>query len=252
MIARALDVATGSVYTTLKYHGGIAPTPRRPRTGHLDAAERETISRGLSARISLRAIAVELDRSPSTISREVERNGGRDAYRALDAQERADERRRRPKQLLLERNPRLREHVVEKLELEWSPEQIARRLPLDHADDPDMRISHETIYRGVYTSRWKLIPKHPAETALRTRRPIRKNKHHSAKGQWRSQIIGARPIEERPAEAETRSATGYLEGDLILGSKISQVATLVDRKTRFLTMVQLADRRTVTVVDALI
>ncbi|MGV9668960.1 IS30 family transposase [Nocardia niigatensis] len=252
VIARALDVATGTVYTQLKFHGGIAPAPRRSRAGHLDVAERETISRGLSARMSLRDIAVELGRSPSTISREVERNGGRDAYRALDAQERAEQRRRRPKQRLLERNTRLREHVVEKLELEWSPEQIARRLLLDHADDPGMRISHETIYRSVYTSRWKLIPKHLAETALRTRRPIRKNKHHSVKGQWRSQIIGARPIEERPVEAETRSATGHLEGDLILGSKISQVATLVDRKTRFLTMVQIADRRTETVVDALI
>jgi IS30 family transposase len=251
VIARALDVATGSVYTALKFHGGIAPVPRRLRAGHLDAADRETISRELNAGMSLRAIAFKLGRQPSTISREVERNGGRDAYRALDAQDRAQERRRRPKQRLLERNARLREHVVEKLELEWSPQQIARRLPLDHADDPKMRISYETIYRSVYTSRWKLIPKHLAETSLRTRRPIRKNKHHSVKGQWRSQIIGARPIQERPSDTEDRSVTGHLEGDLILGGETSQIATLVCRKTRYLTMVQLADRRAETLAAAL-
>ncbi|WP_245547492.1 IS30 family transposase [Nocardia brevicatena] len=252
MIARALDVPTGSVYTALKYHGGIAPAARKPRADHLDAAERETISRGSSAGLSLRAIAELLGRSPSTVSREVARNGGRDAYRAVNAQTRADEQRSRPKQFLLERNSRLRERVVELLEQQWSPEQIAGRLRLDHPEDLSMRISHETIYRCVYTSRWKLIPKILAETSLRTKRPIRKNKHHSVKGQWRSQIIGARPITERPVDAEDRSVEGHLEGDLILGGKTSQVATLVDRKTRYLTIVKTADRRTETVVDALI
>ncbi|MEV6324252.1 IS30 family transposase [Nocardia sp. NPDC051787] len=251
VISRALGKPPGSVFTVLKHHGGIAPAVRAARTGHLTVEDREVISRGLSAGLSFRAIAETLDRAPSTVSREVARNGGRDAYRAVAAQERAEDQRQRPKPSLLAQNDRLRRLVIELLDQEWSPEQIVGRLRLDHPDDPEMTVSHETIYRAIYTSRWKLIPK-PMSKKLRTGRPIRKNKRHSVKGQWRSQIIGARPISDRPADAEDRSVTGHLEGDMVVGPTTSQVATLVDRKTRYLTVVKLADRRTETVVEALI
>ncbi|NKY54551.1 IS30 family transposase [Nocardia vermiculata] len=251
VISRALDKPPGSVFTVLKHHGGIAPRARTVRWGNLTVEEREAISRGISADQSFRMIAEVLGRSVSTVSREVDRNGGRAAYRAVAAQERADEQRRRPKPTLLARNRILRERVVELLDREWSPEQIAKRLRRDHPDDPEMTVSHETIYRSVYTTRWKVIPKHMCKK-LRTGRPIRKNKRHTVKGQWRSQIIGARSIKDRPADAEDRSGAGHLEGDLVIGGTFSQIATLVDRKTRYLTIVQLADRRTETVVAALI
>ncbi|MFI0206888.1 IS30 family transposase [Streptomyces sp. NPDC016734] len=115
---------------------------------------------------------------------------------------------------------------------EWSPEQIVGHLRLLHSHDLGMQISHETIYRSVCTSRWKVVPRELCKR-LRTGRPIRKNKRHTVKRQWRSQIIDARPIEERAQAAEDRSESGHLEGDLVIGSKNSQVATLVDRKTRW-------------------
>lgn len=239
------------MFTVLKHYGGIAPKRSVARADHLSVDEREVISRGISAQLSFQAIAASLGRSPSTVSREVQRNGGRDAYRAVAAQERADDQRTRPKQSLLVRNLVLRGRVVDWLEQEWSPQQIAQRLRLEHEGDPDMMVSHETIYRSVYTSRWKIIPKAMSKKP-RTGRPTRKNTRHSVKGQWRSQIIGARPITDRPTDAEDRSVTGHLEGDLIVGGTGSQVATLADRETRYLTVVQLADRRTETVVAGLI
>lgn len=145
----------------------------------------------------------------------------------------------------------LNEKVVHLLKQEWSPEQIVGHLRLHHGDDPTMRISHETIYRAVYTTRWKVVPRELCKR-LRTGRPIRKNKRHTVKGQWRSQIIGARPIGERPESAEDRSVLGHVEGDLVIGSNNSQVATLVDRKSRLLTIVKLPSRYTAVVVPALI
>jgi IS30 family transposase len=235
----------------LKHHGGIAPAARKPRTGHLTPQERESISRGLQAGDSLRAIATAIGRSASTVSREVARNGGSATYRAVAAAERAREQAHRPKPSALENNPLLREIVIDLLDNEWSPEQIVGRLRLLHSDDPLMKISHESIYRAIYTTRWKLIPRELSRK-LRTRRPIRKNKRNTVKGQWRSQIIGARPIGDRPQAAEERTTLGHLEGDLIIGAMNSQVATLVDRKSRFLTMVALTSRHTKTVIPALV
>jgi IS30 family transposase len=251
VISRALGKPPGSVFTVLKHHGGIAPTVRRRRAGHLTPQDREEISRGLRAGQSLAAVAAALGRPTSTISREVARNGGRVAYRAVAAHERATVKGLRPKPSALQRNPALRDLVVELLDQEWSPEQIVGRLKLLHPSDPAMRVSHESIYRAVYTTRWKVIPRELCRK-LRTGRPIRKNKKNSVKGQWRSQIIGARPIEERPVEATDRLALGHLEGDLIVGARNSQVATLVDRASRFLTMVALSSRHTTTAVPALV
>ncbi|MFJ4866785.1 IS30 family transposase [Streptomyces sp. NPDC088748] len=133
---------------------------------------------------------------------------------------------------------------------ERSPEQIVGYLRLRHGDDAEMRISRETIYRSVRTTRWKVVPCELCKR-LRIGRPIRRNKRHTVKGQWCSQIIDARPIQERPQAAEDRSESGHLEGDLVIGSNSSQVATLVDRKTRFLRVVTLAGRHTAVVVAAL-
>ncbi|WP_051501501.1 IS30 family transposase [Nesterenkonia sp. AN1] len=249
-IARSRSKPPGSIYTVLKHHGGIAPALRRPRPSHLSVNERELISRGLSAGESLRAIACKVHRPVSTVSREVHRNGGRESYRAVAAQQRALEQLRRPKLSALQADPVLCAVVIDLLGQEWSPEQIVGRLRLLHPEDPAMRISHESIYRAIYTTRWNVIPQHMCRK-LRTRRPIRKNKKNTVKGQWRSQIINARPIEDRPAVAEGRSALGHQEGDLIIGAKASQVATLVDRKSRFLTMVKLQSRHTAAVIPAL-
>jgi IS30 family transposase len=251
VISRGLGKPPGSVFTALKYHGGIAPAARRARAGRLTPQDRESISRGLGAGDPVRAIAAAMGRPASTVSREIARNGGRVAYRAVAAGERARDQARRPKLSALQRNPVLRRIVVDLLDQEWSPEQIVGRLRLLHPDDQQMRVCHESIYRAVYTSRWKVIPRELSRK-LRTGRPIRKNKRNTVKGQWRSQITGARPIEERSAEAAGRLALGHLEGDLVIGAKSSQIATLVDRKSRFLTMVALTSRHTRTVIPALV
>lgn len=250
VISRALGKPPGSVFTVLKHHGGIAPAERVRRADHLTADDRESISRGLEAGASLRSIAVSIGRPASTVSREVARNGGRVKYRAFAAEQRAREQSRRPKPSALQVNPLLRQLVIELLDTEWSPEQIVGHLRLLHADNPMMRISHESIYRAIYTTRWKVIPRELC-SKLRTGRPIRKNKRNTVKGQWRSQIVGARPIDERPAAADERAELGHLEGDLIIGAKNSQVATLVDRKSRYLIMVALPSRHSTTVIPAL-
>jgi IS30 family transposase len=250
VISRALGKPPGSVFTVLKHHGGIAPAERVRRADRLTTDDRESISRGLEAEMSLRSIAAVIGRPASTVSREVARNGGRQKYRAFAAEQRAQEQARRPKPSALQANPLLRQIVIELLDNEWSPEQIVGHLRLTQGDNPLMEISHESIYRAIYTTRWKVIPRELCNK-LRTGRPIRKNKRHTVKGQWRSQIIGARPIDDRPASANDRTELGHLEGDLIIGSKNSQVATLVDRKSRYLTMVALASRHTATVIPAL-
>ena len=250
VIGRALGKPPGSVFTVLKHHGGIAPAKRVRRADHLTTDERESISRGLEAQMSLRSIAVAIGRPASTVSREVARNGGREKYRAFAAEQRAQEQLRRPKPSALQGNPLLRQVVIDLLENEWSPEQIVGHLRLTQGGNQLMQISHESIYRAIYTTRWKVIPRELC-SKLRTGRPIRKNKRHTVKGQWRSQIIGARSIDDRPVSANDRTELGHLEGDLIIGSKNSQVATLVDRKSRFLTMVALPSRHTATVIPAL-
>ncbi|MFI6496626.1 IS30 family transposase [Nonomuraea typhae] len=223
---------------------------RLRRAVHLSAEERESISRGLEAGASLRSIVATIGRPASTVSREVGRNGGRVKYRAVVAEQRAHEQAPRPKPSALQDNPVLRQLVIELLDNEWSPEHIVGHLRLTHPGNPLMRISPENIYHAIYTTRWKVIPRELC-TKLRTRRPIRKNKKNTVKGQWRSQITGARPIEERPDAANAQTELGHLEGDLTVGAKNSQVATLVDRKSRYLTMVALPSRHTTTVIPAL-
>jgi IS30 family transposase len=246
-IARALDKPPGSVFTVLKSTGGYVPAVRRRRPGSLTVADREEISRGLARGDSLRQIARVLGRPASTVSREVARNKGRDRYRAVDAEDRAWDRARRSQSCLLARYPRLRQVVAAKLAQDWSPEQIAGYLARSYPEGSGMRVSHETIYKSLFVQTRGVLAKELTKH-LRSGRPTRRNVHNTVTGQWRSQIKDAVSIRERPAEAADRAVPGHWEGDLLLDRGLTQVATVVERSTRFCVLVQL-DRRDMATVS---
>lgn len=240
-ISRALGKPPGSVFTVIRSTGGYVPPPRSRREGFLTAAERETISRGLARGDSLRKIARGLGRAASTVSREVARNKGRNRYRAIDAEDRAWDRARRRKPCLLATNPALREVVAAKLAEDWSPEQIAGHLTRTYPADSGMQVSHETIYKSLFVQARGVLARELTKH-LRSRRPTRRNIHNTVTGQWRSQITDAVSIRERPADAEDRAVPGHWEGDLLLGRGLTQIATVVERTTRFTVLVQLDGR----------
>jgi IS30 family transposase len=231
-IARVLQKPPGSIHGMLEATGGISPPERRRRRYALTAAEREEISRGLATGESLRAIAARLSRSPSTVCREVNRNGGRQDYRAQKAEEQALKRSRRPKRCLLAMNERLRDVVARKLREDWSPEQISGWLKRQYPFDEAMRISHESIYRTLFVQARGAL-KRELLAHLRSKRMMRKGRHASTAGQQRGQIKEALSIRERPPEAEDRAVPGHWEGDLLAGSRNTHVATLVERSSRF-------------------
>jgi IS30 family transposase len=235
--ARELGLCTGTVRGYLLRCGGIRPEPRRRATDRLSAEEREEISRGLAAGNSIRAIAAGLGRSASTICREVAANGGRRRYRAARADLQAWSRAARPKRCKLAEQPALRDIVEKKLADRWSPQQIAGWLKTAYPDDAEMQVSHETIYRTLFIqSRGALRKELTAH--LRTGRVIRR-----PAGTRLPDGRGGRPgilnISERPAEADDRAVPGHWEGDLIFGKRMSPVATLVERSTRFVMLVAL-------------
>lgn len=224
--------------------GGVRPAQRVRAARCLSALEREEISRGLAEGASLREIARRLSRSPSTISREVARNGGPSAYRAARAERHAWDRARRPQAGKLARCPRLRREVAAKLARNWSPEQISRWLAGAYPEDPEMRVSHETIYLALFVqSRGEL--KRELQRALRSGRTMRRSHHRQPDG--RGRLAGMVMISERPAEVSDRAVPGHWEGDLIMGSKNSAIATLVERSTRFVMLMRI-DRPTAEVV----
>lgn len=249
-ISREIGYPPGSIFTVIRQTGGYVPAPCTRRPQYLSMVEREEISRGLARGESVRAIARALGRAPSTVSREVERNRGRHRYRAVDADDRAWRRARRPQLCLLARREPLRRLVEEKLRLDWSPEQIAGYLRREYAGDSEMRVSHETIYKSLFVQSRGVLAKQLTEH-LRSRRPTRRNIHHSVAGQWRSQITDAVSISERPAEVADRAVPGHWEGDLLLGRGLSQIATVVERSTRFTVLVRLPGRDMVSVTHAL-
>lgn len=248
-IGAALHRPKSTVYTVLQRAGGVAPRSRCRAARHLSAAEREEISRGLVARTSIRAIARQLGRSASSISREIARNGGVQAYRGADAERRAWSQAERPKTCLLASNEPLRRVVAEKLQGNWSPQQIAGWLQEVHHNDRTMQVSHETIYRSLFVQA-KGVLKKELISHLRSGRAIRRGKTATQKGQPRG-IVDAVSIRERPAEAEDRAVPGHWEGDLICGSRNSYIATLVERHSRFAMLVKVDNRETLTVVNAL-
>ena len=203
----------------------------------LSFSERERISRGLAAGESARVIARALGRAPSTITRELDANGGRDRYRALKSHRRARECAARPKPTKLSSRPRLREAVEAGLGKRWSPEQISARLKSDHPDDPEMRISHETIYQSLYVqSRGEL--RRQLTGNLRSGR--RKRRRRREEPERRGKIVGMVPIAKRPPEADERAVPGHWEGDLLVGKAgRSFIATLVERQTRYVMLARL-------------
>ncbi len=249
-IGRALGKGPGSVHGYLSARGGIAPVARRRSDCALSLREREEVSRQLCAGSSLRAIARSLARSPSTVSREVARNGGRDRYRAADADGRAWTRGLRPKPCKLGQHARLRRLVAEKLRLDWSPEQIAGWLALTFSEQPAMRVSHETIYKTLFVQARGVLKRELLQH-LRTGRLMRRAKTASTAGQRRGQIVDAVSIRERPPEVEDRAIPGHWEGDLLSGSRNSHIATLVERSSRFTKLVRVEGKDTGNVVAAL-
>ncbi len=248
-IARVLDRGATVYYLLLRY-GGIRPRTRRRAPLALTLAEREEISRGIACGQSLRSIAVDLDRAASTVSREIRRNGGGDAYRATEADERAWERARRPKPCRLVCRPQLRRLVEQKLREDWAPQQITGWLKRTYPGDEFYRVSHETIYRSLFIQARGAFKKGLTQY-LRSKRTIRRSRHASRKGRGGGQIQDLISIRERPAAVEDRAVPGHWEGDLLAGSNNSYIATLVERHSRYVMLAKVSGKQTATVVTAL-
>ena len=241
--AAAVGCSTKSIQRLLARTGGLDPRARERSPLRLSPADREELTRGLVAGDSLRQIAGRVRRAASTLSREVERNGGRTAYRACYAERSAVRRARRPKPAKLALHSRLRREVERRLLERWSPQQIAARLVFDYPDDPTMRISHETIYRSLFVQARGALRKE-LTACLRTQRTQRrshKRTEHSGTGRIRDMVR----ISERPSEVEDRAIPGHWEGDLLMGkSGKSAIGTLVERSSRYVVLVPLLDGRT--------
>ena len=229
-IARHLGRGLETIRRYVLLTGGVRPRPRTKSRRELTVVEREEISRGLAAEHSCHAIARRIRRAPSSVSREVARNGGRVGYRAAEAEQAALRRCRRPKASKLALYPRLRAEVEARLRLDWSPQQISAFLKVEYAQDPEMQISHETIYLSLFVQSRGALRKELARH-LRTRRLVRQPKKQLSSG--RGQIVDKIMISERPAEAADRAVPGHWEGDLLLGTKNNGIGTLVERSTRY-------------------
>jgi len=250
-IGRAFGKPSSSIYFQVAPHGGIRPAPRRRSRLALTLSEREEISRGIAMHRSARSLARLLGHSPSTVSREISRNGGYDRYRASQADEQAWARSRRPKRCRLADSPRLRQAVARKLRINWSPEQIAGWLKRAHPEDESCRVSHETIYRSLFVQARGALKKELLGH-LRSKRTIRRSKQAGLNGDGRGQIKDIVSIRQRPAAVDDRAVPGHWEGDLLSGSKNSYIATLVERHTRYVMLAKVANKDTQTVVSALI
>jgi len=249
-IGRALDRGPGTVHAQIRQRGGLPPPERRRSRLALTLAKREEISRGVAAGASARAIACRLQRAPSTVTRELNRHGGRGGYRATEAELRAWERGRRPQRCKLARQPRLAALVAAKLAADWSPEQIAGWLRAQYPEDETMRVSHETIYLTLFVQARGALKRELVVHLRRTRsirRPRAAKRGHTGQGQ----IVDAVSIRERPAEAERRAVPGHWEGDLLAGAANSHIATLVERHSRFLILVAVEGKDTRSVTGAL-
>jgi IS30 family transposase len=248
--AIALTLGTGhsSIFAHMRPSGGIRPPPRRRSRLALTLAEREEISRGLVAGRSLRSIAGDLGRAPSTVSREIARHGGAQRYRATRAEKYAWKRALRPKPCKLAMHAQLRQAVASKLERNWSPEQIAGWLKRTNPESEARRVSHETIYRSLYVQARGVLKKELLQH-LRSRREIRRSRHATLKV---GHIVNAISIRERPASAADRAVPGHWEGDLLCGSNNSQIVTLVERHSRYVMLAKVPNKDSQTVVSALI
>jgi IS30 family transposase len=250
-IGRLFERQSSSIYPILQLSGGIRPPKRTRSRVALSLSEREEISRGLASLQSMRSMALRLKRSPSTISREIHRNGGYDGYRASLADQAAWERAHRPKECKLARHRSLAKVVAAKLQQQWSPQQIAGWLQRQYPASEQARVSHETIYRSLYIQARGVLKKE-LQACLRTKRAIRRSKHASLKRQGLGKITNAVSIKDRPASVEDRAVPGHWEGDLIGGTNNSYIATLVERQTRYVMLAKIENKNAETVAAALV
>ncbi len=250
-IAQLFDRNHSTVQGILSRTGGIRPASRRRSRLALTLAEREEISRAVVTGQSIRSVARQLGRAPSTISRELQRNGGQQCYRASQADQMAWDRSCRPKSCKLVENRALAHIVADKLRLQWSPEQIAGWLKRTYPDDANSLVSHETIYRSLYIQARGALKKELLQH-LKRPRVMRRSRHHTQKTDNHGRILDTVSISERPATVEDRAVPGHWEGDLLCGDRSSQIATLVERQTRYVMLVKVASKDSETVANALI
>jgi len=250
-IGRLFNRDSSSIHPLLSRTGGIRPPERRRSRFALTLSDREEISRGLNIGASLRSIAKQLRRAPSTISREIKRNGGAALYRASTSDKAAWERARRPQACKLACHKGLRNTVSRQLQKKWSPEQIAGYLKRLYPEDVTKRVSHETIYRSLFVQARGVLKKELL-THLRATRTMRRSRHATLKTNGLGKIKDAVSIRERPAEVDDRAVPGHWEGDLIAGTNQSFVATLVERHSRYVMLVKVPNKETATVITALI
>jgi len=248
-IAKALNCKPPSIYHVLSRDGGVKQIKRQRSVQHLSLSEREEISRSIAQKKSLRSIAKSINRAPSTISREIARNGGIHHYRACKADKKAWDNAKRPKPCKLHLESRLRELVALKLQELWAPEQIAGWLKREYPSNERLRVSHETIYKSLYIQTRGVLKKELLK-CLRSKPRLRRTRA-KAKNQ-RGQIQDLVSISERPASVEDRAIPGHWEGDLIEGSNGSFIATLVERQTRYVCLVKVNSKSTQNVVGQLI
>jgi len=254
-VAEAVGIRHQTINKIRREHGGMKPRWTGRSLTQLSFAEREEISRMLACECSIREIARILGRAPSTISREVNRNHGRSDYRARRADRATCERARRPKPTVFDTSPRLAAWVESKLELQWSPEQISAVLGVDFADDAEMSVSHETIYQALFVQTKGGLRKELAaclRSQRTTRRPHGTSNRARNSGGRGGGIANKVMISDRPAEVDDRAVPGHWEGDLIIGQDgRSQIATLVERSTRFVMLVKVDSKNAVHVADQL-
>lgn len=247
-IGASLGKPASSVYMAAASCGGIAPRVPRRAANALDLAEREEISRGIASGLSMRSIALHIGRSASTVSREIARNGAGKAYRAQAADRAAWARAARPKKCKLSSLPKLRLAVAQQLQLGWSPEQISRRLRSQQPHNTEMHVSHETIYQTLFVQARGVFRKELTDHLRRSGYIRRAKKLQSAQ---QGRIVDAISIRERPAEAEDRAVPGHWEGDLLAGGRSSHIATLVERRSRFVMLVKISSKDSIGVAAAL-
>ncbi len=249
-IARLFDRGHSSIQRILSESGGIRLQQRVRSRLALSLSEREEISRGLVAGCSMRSIAASLGRAPSTVSRELRRNGGGESYRASNADRAAWDQAHRAKSCKLTHNPALARIVAQKLKMLWSPAQITGWLKCTYPHDENYQVSHETIYRTLFIQTRGALKKELLQHLRRTR-VMRRSRHYTHKGEGHGRISNAISISERPPSVADRAVPGHWEGDLIFGSKNSQIVTLVERQTRYVMMAKVKGKDTETVINAL-
>lgn len=235
-IGTALGCTKEHVYYVLRQRGGVAPPVRRRAARTLSRAEREEISRGLAAGRAYTAIGRQLGRATSTITREVHRHGGRARYRAGSADQRAWVRAQRPKLCRLAQYPQLRAVVAARLAARWSPQQISGWLRAHYPDNPEMQVSHETIYVSLFVQSRGVLKRSLLRQLRRRRigrRPRRRPVHSP------DRILEAVSIRDRPASVDDRAVPGHWEGDLLMGKRHTRIATLVERHSRYVLLVRL-------------